>query len=128
MKSIKSRPEFDFINSINTTKNNIIKDDELREKEYVPFFINKSLSYTSDTLFHANEMNYRHFIPKKMQYDYLLYSVRKRSRFNKWHKKQEISNIDIIIAYYNVSRKRAEEYLSMLTKEQIKRICEIHGG
>ena len=32
---------FDFLNSINYTKKNILEEDILLEKQYVPFIINK---------------------------------------------------------------------------------------
>ena len=51
---------FDFINSINFTKKNLMRNtdnDELAEKGYVPFITNKTLSYFTDTLLYSNEMN-----------------------------------------------------------------------
>ena len=62
---------FDYVNSINFTKKNLMKNtanDELAEKDYVPFLTNKSLSYFTDTLLYANEMNRYHFLDKRLQY------------------------------------------------------------
>ena len=123
----KFRPEFEVLNSINETKKNVL-GDIITEKDYVPFFINKSLSYHPDTLFHSNEMNFRHFLPKKMQYDYLLHSVRKRKRFSKWLKGVESDELDSIIKYYNISKNTAIEYIKLLTKDQIAKIVGIYGG
>ena len=61
---------FEFLNSINTTKKNLITDSDT-EKEYNPFLVNRGLSNFIDTVFVANEMNQRHFMDKKMQYDFL---------------------------------------------------------
>ena len=47
---------FDYLNAINQSKENLIVD-ELSEKEYVPFVVNKGLSYFPDTILYANEMN-----------------------------------------------------------------------
>lgn len=55
---------FDVLNSINYTKKNLIDDGVCEEKQYLPFIINKGLSYFPDTLFHANEINFRNFLPK----------------------------------------------------------------
>ena len=53
---------FDFINDINTGKKDLINgsdNPELAEKIYSPFLTNRSLSYFSDTVSLANEMNMR---------------------------------------------------------------------
>jgi hypothetical protein len=108
----------DWLNSINLTKQNIL-ENPLLEKEYSPYIINRSLSYFPDTLFHANEMNQKHFLPKKLQYDYLRLSVRKRKRFSKWDKKIEINNLDLVKQYYGYSTKKALEILPILTEQHI---------
>ena len=117
----------DWLNSINFTKQNLI-EDPLVEKEYVPYIINRSLSYFPDTLFHANEMNQKHFLPKKMQYDYLRTVVRKRRRFSKWDKKAEYSDLEFIKQYYGYSTKKALEILPLLSKDQIAYIKSLTGG
>lgn len=114
----------DWLNSINFVKNDIIQEDPLTEKEYVPFIVNRSLSYFPDTLFHANEMNCNHFLAKKLQYDYLRNVVRKRKRFSKWDKKVQNDDIDVIKTYFGYSTKKAIEVLSVLSKNDIKKIRE----
>lgn len=109
---------FDIINSINSKKNNLLEEG-IPEKEYVPFIINKNFSYFSDTVMHANELNSKPLIPKKYQYEYYLKSIRPRKRFSKWFKKTDSPNLDLIKKYYNVSNKKAIEYLNILSKEQI---------
>ena len=47
---------FDYLNSINTSKKDIMSDD-LDEKDYAAFVINRTLSYFNDTVLMANEMN-----------------------------------------------------------------------
>jgi len=50
---------FDFVNSISFAKKDLMtntENDDLSEKGYVPFIVNKSLSYFADTLLHANEI------------------------------------------------------------------------
>jgi len=83
---------FDYLNSINVTKENMMRgseNDELAEKQYNAFLINRGLSYFQDTVALANEMNQRADLDYKMQYEFLLNLVRKRKRFSKWHKKNE---------------------------------------
>lgn len=112
---------FDYINSINFSKKNIMEEDG-SEKEYIPYIVNKTLSYFSDTIMHSNELNIRPLIPKKYQYEYYLKTVRSRKRFSKWLKKTDQPDIEIIKKYYNISSKKALEYLSILTKQQIKQL------
>ena len=57
---------FDYVNQILYGKKDLIVD-ELTEKDYIPFLINRSLSYHKDCIIYANEMNRRHFLDKKLQ-------------------------------------------------------------
>jgi predicted metal-dependent hydrolase len=109
---------FEFSNSITYTKQDIMND--LNEKEYVPFLVNRSLSYHQDCILYANEMNRRFDISHKLQYHYLLNTIRKRKRFAKWSKPQLIDDLKIVMDYYSVSRGKAEEYLSILNKSGIE--------
>jgi hypothetical protein len=111
---------FDVINDISLKKAGLITGEN--EKDYNPFLTNRGLSYFPDTIFHAQEMNSLHHLDKKLQYDYLFNSIRKSKRFSKWSKKDNSKDIDIIIEYFGYSRKRAEEALTILDKEQIKSI------
>ena len=109
---------FEFSNSITCTKQDIMND--LNEKEYAPFLVNRSLSYHQDCILYANEMNRRFDISHKLQYHYLLNTIRKRKRFAKWSKPELIDDLKIVMDYYSVSRGKAEEYLSILTKSGIE--------
>ena len=114
----------EWLNSINFVKNDLIKEDPLSEKQYVPYIVNRSLSYFPDTLFHANEMNMNHFLAKRLQYDYLRSVVRKRKRFSKWDKKVQDDNIELVKSYFGYSTKKAIEALSVLSKSDLKKIKE----
>jgi hypothetical protein len=111
---------FDFVKSINTSKENLIEEDPENEKEYNAYLINRALSYYRDTVFHANEMNKSSVLPNKLQYEFYLYSVPKGKRFAKWEKKTQNDEIIIehIMKEYFFSRKRAEEALSLLSPDQ----------
>ena len=52
---------FGYLNSINTSKKDIMIDD-LAEKDYNSFLVNRSLSYFYDTIGVANVMNRYHHI------------------------------------------------------------------
>lgn len=110
---------FVFVNSILKDKKNLITDEHT-EKEYVPFLVNRGLSYHRDCIAFANEMNSRHHLDKKMQHDFLLNTVRAKSRpFVKWGKFQTVEIIERIQSYYGFSRTKALTALSLLTEEQI---------
>jgi hypothetical protein len=116
---------FDFLNAINQTKQDLLRDDPLNEKDYSPFMVNRGLSYFADTVMMANEMNQHGGIPKKWQNDFLLTTVAKKKRFSKWHKKEADSQaILLIMEYYKYSSERAREVFDILTPEQIKMIEE----
>lgn len=113
---------FDFVQAINSTKQDLIADHASpahAEKDYVPFLVNRSLSYFADTARIANEMNRRHHIDNALQFQFLLHIVPKRRRISKWHKKAADESVDVIQQYYKCSRKEAEEYATLLTPDQV---------
>jgi len=121
---------FDFLNSINDNKKDLFEDPQ-NEKEYAPFLINKGLSYFPDTILYANEMNQHSDIPKKWQFDFLRYSIPKRRRFSKWHKKEKTSDIlKLVMNHYKYSEKKAYEVIELLSDDNIKELIEIYqeGG
>ena len=109
----------DWLNSINLNKTDLIEEDASLEKEYPPFIINKCMSGHLDTVLYANEMNIAHSLPKKLQYDFYLNSVRKRKRFSPWIKKDKVQNLDIVKQYYGYSNEKASQALKILSNEQI---------
>lgn len=124
---------FDFINAINQSKKDLIRDSEnpeLAEKLYKPFVVNKGLSYFVDTIMYANEMNRAHNLDNMLQNDYYLNSIRPKKRFGKWHKRIDNDSIEVIQEYYKVSYSKAVEISNVLTEEQINLIKTrtIKGG
>jgi hypothetical protein len=109
----------DWLNSINQTKKNLIDEDPSLEKEYSPYIINRIFSGHLDAIMFSNEMNQYHFLPKKMQYDFLLNTLRSKKRFSPWLRKEEIKDIDCIKRYYGYSNEKAKQTLKILNKEQI---------
>lgn len=121
---------FDYLNSINFTKENIIEDSDnpqLAEKLYVPFLTNKGLSYFIDTVYFANEMNTRHQLDKKLQFSFLLNSVRKKKRFSKWHKPQQDEVLEAVMQYYGYSYDKARQIVDLLSDQQITKIKKSLG-
>ena len=116
---------FDYLNAILQNKKQLIVDD-ITEKGYEPFLINRGLSQHKDCILYANEMNRRHFLDKKLQNDFLLNTVRSQKRpFAKWAKKSEQSeDIECVKQIFNFSNSKAYEALRILNKEQIQKLKE----
>ena len=90
---------FQYLSAINDTKQDIMVDD-ISEKQYNAFMVNRGLSYFYDTVLLANEMNQRAHLDNRLQFDFFINIIRKKNRFSKWLKPQEIQSIDIIKEYY----------------------------
>ncbi len=89
------------------------------------------MSMFYDTIMHSNEMNGLHFLPKRMQFHYLINSIRKKRRFGgKWLTQTKLKNLEIIKKYYGYSNQKAKEALNILTDDQIESIKTkmIQGG
>ncbi len=120
----------DWLNSINQTKKNLIDEDPSVEKNYPPYIINRCLSGHLDAIMFANEMNMYSFLPKKMQYDFFINTLRTKRRFSPWIRKDLVDNLDCVKRYYGYSNEKAKQALKILSKEQldfIKSKFEIGG-
>ena len=109
---------FTFLNEINFGKKDIIVDD-ITEKQYNSFMVNRGLSYFKDTAVIANEMNINHHLDNRLQFDFLINMIRKKKRFSKWNKPQIIDDLDVIKVYYGYSNKQAKAVHNLLSSEQI---------
>ena len=115
---------FDYVKSILQDKTELITDSETEEK-YSPFLTNRSLSYHMDCLAFANEMNRRHHIDKKMQFDFLLNTVRSKKRpFTKWAKSEKSEDISCLKQTFGFSDKKAYDALNLLSEEEIQQLKE----
>ena len=113
----------DYLNAINYTKEALMDtEDEIWEKKYPPFIVNKALSGFPDTIMYANEMNQNHHLDKKLQFDFLLNSIRKRKRFTPWLRANKVSNLEYVKEFYGYSNEKAKSALTILTSEQVKEI------
>ena len=109
----------EWLSSINQTKKNLIDEDASLEKEYSPYIVNRIFSGHLDAILFSNEMNMYHFLPKKMQYDFYLNTLRSKKRFSPWLRKDEIKDLDLVKRYYGYSNEKAKQALRILTKEQL---------
>jgi hypothetical protein len=135
---------FTFINSINDGRKgkHLLEDckadqsletsnPDSIEKSYVPFVINRGLSYFKDTVLFANEMNISHTLPNRMQYDFYRNMVTPKRRFSKWSKKKDVTgDIAIIQKEYGYSREKAEVVYPIFNANEINKLYKKHdkGG
>ena len=99
-------------------------DDNMWEKKYPAYVVNKCLAPFGDTIMLVNEMNRLHHLDNKLQYDFLLNSLRTRKRFAPWMKSSKSKDIECVKEYYGYSNEKSKSALSILNDEQIKTIKE----
>lgn len=113
----------DAIPSILQTKKSVINEEN--EGTYVPFVVNKALSFHRDCVLQANEMNRLPNTDKLLQYHYLLNRIRGYRRpFQKWQKLEKSSDLEAIKEYHNYSNEKAKEALLILSDDDIAAIKE----
>jgi len=116
---------FDFLNAINTTKENLFETNQQAGKDYKPFLINRGLSYFPDTVFYANQMNQYAGLDKDMQFFFFLNIISRKKRFSKWSKKDaETESLELVKEYYGYSSEKATEALKVLSEENLIMIKE----
>ena len=116
---------FDFITAVSDTKVDLIRNSENPEacaKLYSPYMTNRALSYHVSSIIDANIMNECGHLEPQLQFDYLLNSVRKEKRFSKWFKPESDADLDMLCTYFTCNKRRAMEYKSILTSNQLDQI------
>ena len=113
----------DYLREINTDKNPVMDSgDEMWEKKYPPFIVNKCLAPFPDSIHLVNEMNINCHLDHKLQFDFLLNSLRARKRFTPWLKADKIDDLEYVKEYYGYNNEKARSALKILSDEQIKAI------
>ena len=115
---------FDLINKISHSKD--VSDVTANDiaVDYVPFVVNKTLSYHPDSLIYANEMNQRQHLDKQLQFQFYLNSLRPRKRFAKWVKAEKVDNLEAVKLSFNYSNEKALQIIDLLSDEQINEIIK----
>ena len=113
----------EYLNSINITKKNLMDgDDPLYERKYPSYIINKCLAPFNETIMLVNEMNKHCHLDNKLQYDFLLNSLKKQKRFASWMKASKERNLEYVKEYFGYNNEKARAVLNILTDEQIATI------
>ena len=115
----------DILPSILQTKKPVLDD----EKDYVPYVINRSLSFHDDCIMFANEMNRNPHLDRRLQYDYFINILRAWKRpFRRWQKLEKNDDLELIKEYYGYSNEKAKAALALLTESQLDTIRRSKGG
>lgn len=116
----------EILNSINYEKKSDLLDD-YNKSDYIPYVVNRIFSFFPDTVLFANEMNKVPHLDNILQYKYLLYGIRKAKRYSKWLKRAEENEkiINFIARKYNISFRRARNYLDVLPESVIQELKSI---
>ena len=73
----------DYLNAINQTKETLMDgEDEMWEKKYSPFVINKCLHAFPDTILFVNEINQIPNLDNKLQFDFFLNTLSKETLYS----------------------------------------------
>ena len=113
----------EYLNAVNHTKEPLMDtEDEAWEKKYPPFVVNRCISPFLDTIMLVNEMNRLHHLDKKLQFDFLLNSLRPRKRFTPWMKAKKLDNLQYVKEYYGYNNEKAKAALDILNDDQISAI------
>jgi hypothetical protein len=70
----------------------------------------------------VNEINQLPHLDKKLQFDFLINSLRPRKRYTPWLKAMKLENLEYVKEYYGYSNEKAKSALDILTDEQISAI------
>jgi hypothetical protein len=113
---------WDFITDISKTKKYLF--EESTQRLYEPWIVNKAFMAHTDTFIYAEAVNRMHHIDKKMQHDYMFYSVPAHSkRYKPWLKKTEADKREAnmyhdIGTIINLNLDRTKKFWKLLTPEQ----------
>jgi len=114
---------FDLISSVSHTKQDILED----EKDYNAYLINRGLSHFPDTIMYANVMNENYSLDNRLQYDFLMHSLRPRKRFSKWPKAEKTEDVELMKRHYGYSDEKARQALRVLSQDQIEEIRQLRS-
>ena len=121
---------FEHLNNLTNNKVEYDTNNELQTKNYKQFTINRFVSMCDLYLPWVNEINC-HKYPDKIHYQYYLSTLPKRKQFFKYISKEKDDtkeSKETVARYFEVGFREAEQYLTILTKDQINEINKKFKG
>jgi len=112
---------FDIVNELTASKEYAYSEE--KDKDIDVYMINLAMSNFYDCIMHANVMNGFPDISKRMLYDYYHFAIQpKKKRFAPWPKQKQDADVKLISDFYACNLNLAEQYLKLLTPEQVEEI------
>lgn len=115
---------FDFLNDINVSKEFILNEEN--KSDYVPYFVNHFLAGSPECLSVCQSLNLMQNLDKDLHFVYLFDSIKQKKRFSKWLKPDKYvkEDVELVCEAYQVNKRKAIQYLRVLTAEQLEKIRE----
>lgn len=118
-----STDPFEFVDAASYTKEDLI-DQGASEGDYSAYLTNRALSYHSDSVLYANEMNFYRNLPGRLQFDYLRHSLRRKRRRSKWHRPEDAGRVRAVSWKMGLSVQKARQALSVMTVDDVDKILK----
>lgn len=115
----KSKKVFEYLKAVSLTKQVDHLNDVDFEQHYIPWLINRGLSYHEDAVLSANMMNERPWLSLALQFTFLINTLRARSRWSKWLKREISENVGVVAEYYGCSLRNASALIELHSTEQL---------
>lgn len=124
---------FDFVKDLSYDKKNLAR--AIKEstgsfpKEYVPYVVLKAFGNSPDTVLLANEINVRFsLIDTEHQYEFFLYGIPKKKRFNKFFSedKKYTKRIQAISNYYECGYNDAKANYKLFSEPELDRLVKLY--
>lgn len=117
----KKSKVWEYFNKATYSKQKDCLDDPNFDRDYLPFLINRGLSYHPDTIRIMALLNQNAILEPKLQFLVLLNTVRARKRWASWLSKPKVTEDVLLLAeYYECSTRRAMEMVRLHTPKQLK--------
>lgn len=113
---------FDWVSRVSEKKPDPRDVDSDALSQYVPFIVNRALSYHRDAVLYVNEMNLFAELDADMQADYYFGALPKRRRFSKWGKAKRDLGAAALSKVYGMGTREAAAAVRALTPEQINTV------
>ncbi len=116
----------DFMNSINMTKENLIRNSDSRDaatKQYPAFVVSRSLSYHRNLINIVNELNMCP-VGNQEHYEFLLNIIPKGKRWASWAKPENTPLVKLLVEKKGMSYEKAIDIAHILKPDQIEAICK----
>ena len=97
-------------------------DDIDFDEHYIPWLINRGLSFHQDAVLAMNSMNERPWLAPSLQFRFLLNTLRARTRFSPWLKRVTSTDVVLVAEYYGCSVRHAQPLLDLHSEDQLQSV------